>query len=245
MPAKTEYRCVSCGLTDKGKVRGHNEDNFLEAGQEGIWVVADGAGGHDRGEVASEMIVQGLAQIKRQPFLGNLVEAVSACLQSVNTRLIGMRNLPGSRGIIGSTVCVLIIHGQHSVCLWAGDSRIYLLRDGKLRPLTRDHNRMDEFLGAGFSVQDIKKYPAARQLTRAVGAASPLMLEAQIQECRVGDVFLICSDGLHGEMTDEEIASVLREGKEPSETARQLLDTVLTRRAHDNVTILLVHIRKE
>lgn len=239
---QAEFRCTSYGMTDTGNVRDHNEDAFLDAGGEGIWVVADGAGGHDRGEVASAMIVEGLAQLKRQVFLGDQVAAVRACLQAVNTSLINMRSQPGSKGIIGSTVCVLIIHGRHSLCLWAGDSRIYLLRGGKLQQLTRDHNRMDEFRAAGFSDEDIRKYPVARQLVRAVGAVSPLLLEMQIQECRGGDLFLICSDGLSGELEDAEIRTMLLEGGAPQQAVPQLLQAVLARRAHDNVTALVVQV---
>ncbi|MGB5599790.1 MAG: protein phosphatase 2C domain-containing protein, partial [Thiothrix litoralis] len=207
---KLEYRFVSHGMTDKGNVRDHNEDAFLDAASEGLWVVADGAGGHDRGEVASAMIVQELAQIKRQAFLGEMVALVDNCLQNVNTRLITMRSQPGSRGIIGSTVCVLLIHERHCVCAWAGDSRIYLWRHGVLQCLTRDHNRMDEFRRAGFSEEDVLKYPVARQLVRAVGVVSPLPLETQVQECCAGDVFLLCSDGLSGELQDAEISALLQ-----------------------------------
>jgi serine/threonine protein phosphatase PrpC len=241
----TEFRCISHGMTDTGNVRSHNEDAFLDACGEGIWVVADGAGGHDRGEVASAMIVQGLAQLRRQAFLGDQVEAVRACLQAVNTRLINMRSQPGSKWIIGSTVCVLLIHGRHSVCLWAGDSRIYLLRGGKLQQLTRDHNRMDEFRAAGFSDADIHKYPIARQLVRAVGAVSPLLLEMQIQECRAGDRFLLCSDGLSGELTDAEICAILLEEPTPQTRVARLLRTVLGQRAHDNVTALLAQVEDD
>lgn len=242
MQTPHQFHCISHGLTDTGNVRSHNEDALLEAGGDGIWVVADGAGGHDRGEVASNMIVESLAQLKRQVFLGDQVQAVQDCLQMVNTRLISMRAQPGSKGIIGSTVCVLLVHGRHSVCLWAGDSRIYLLRGGKLQQLTRDHNRMGEFRAAGFSTEDIRKYPAARQLVRAVGAANALLLEMQMQECCAGDLFLLCSDGLSGELEDAEITAILLEENGVQAMAEQLLQTVLARRAHDNVTVLAVQI---
>ncbi|MEB4591285.1 PP2C family serine/threonine-protein phosphatase [Candidatus Thiothrix sp. Deng01] len=236
------FHCASHGLTDTGNVRSHNEDALLDAGAAGLWAVADGAGGHDRGEVASQMIVQELAQLKPQVFLGEQAQAVSACLQAVNARLISMRALPGSQGIIGSTVCVLLVHGKHSVCLWAGDSRIYLLRGGKLQQLTRDHNRMEEFLAAGFSEADLHKYPAARQLVRAVGVTSPLPLEMQMQECCAGDCFLLCSDGLSGELEEAEITAILQAGPSVQATVEQLVQAVLARRARDNVTALAVRL---
>ncbi len=241
---RPKYHFVSHGMTDKGNVRDHNEDAFLDAASEGLWVVADGVGGHDRGEVASSMIVQELATLKRQAFLGEWVTQVDACLQRVNNRLITMRSQPGSRGIIGSTVCVLLIHERHYVCAWAGDSRIYLWRYGKLFCLTHDHNRMDEFVRAGFSEEDVSKYPAARQLVRAVGVASPLLLEKQLQECCAGDVFLLCSDGLSEELEDGEISTFLQMGTSPQNAIQKMIQAVLSRRARDNVTALLVQVNE-
>lgn len=238
------YFCstTSHGETHTGKVRDHNEDAFLDVREKGVWVVADGAGGHDQGEVASSLIVQELEKVQHHDFLGDLVASIRVCVQEANQRLINMRRHSGSRGMLASTVCILAIHQQHSVCLWAGDSRIYLLRGEKLSQLTRDHNRIDEFQSAGFKEEEIVKYPAARQLVRAVGVEQGLQLEIQVQECREGDVFLLCSDGLHGEMSDEEISLTLLAHKEPEPMVQALIKTVLTRPARDNVTALLVKI---
>lgn len=238
------FLCDSHGQTHVGKVRDHNEDALLDLGLEGIWVVADGAGGHDRGEVASHMIIQALAKLRRQDSLGGQALAVQQCLQGVNEQLIAMREHAGSRGILASTVCVLLLHHGHSVCLWSGDSRIYLLRDGKLSQLSRDHNRVDEFLAAGFSTQELSRFPVSRQLVRAVGVETPLALEIQMQECRAGDAYLLCSDGIYGEISDTEIQSLLLMGNSTEATVSGLIHTVLNRRAADNLTALLVRLKE-
>lgn len=241
MKAST-YPIQSYGLSHQGNVRDHNEDHFLDLSAEGVWVVADGAGGHDRGEVASRLIIEGLQTIKASNLLGKFLETIDKNLQTTNQQLIQMRERPGAEGILGSTVCVLVIHGNQGVCLWAGDSRIYLLRHGALKLLTHDHNRMDEFRSAGFTDQELAKYPVARQLVHAVGVEAPLFLEMKMQECCSGDVFLVCSDGLHGELEDKTIEYILNNYPQPQAAAQALVQRVLEGKAKDNVTALVIQL---
>lgn len=245
MPLTQPYQFYAYGATHQGNVREHNEDHFLDLSAEGLWVVADGAGGHDRGEVASELIVQQLTSLKTQNFLGDLLKTVDANLQAVNHQLIQMRSQAGSAGIIGSTVCVLLVHENHSVCLWAGDSRIYLLRQGVLKQLTHDHNRMDEFKQAGFPEEELAHYSAARQLIHAVGVEEPLFLEMHMQECCAEDVFLLCSDGLYGELDEPTLLNHLLslQTSSPQKVVDSLIHQVLMGRARDNVTALLVQLK--
>lgn len=244
MPIPVPYQINAYGATHRGNLRDHNEDNFLDLSAEQIWVVADGAGGHDRGEVASELIVRNIAKLKTQEFLGNLLKSIDTCLQAVNHDLIQMRSHTGSAGIIGSTVCILLVHENYSICLWAGDSRIYLLRQGVLKQLTSDHNRMDEFRRAGFSESELSKYPAARQLVHAVGVEEPLFLEKNMQECCAEDIFLLCSDGLYGELTEDIIINYLIKDQSPQITVDALINQVLAGKAKDNITALLVRLNQ-
>lgn len=237
------YHIHSYGTTHQGNVREHNEDNFLDLNSVGLWVVADGAGGHDRGEVASQLIVCNLAKLKAQDFLGDLLKNIELSLEVVNQQLIQMRTHKGSAGIIGSTVCILLIHNNYSICIWSGDSRIYLLRQGILRQLTHDHNRMDEFRQAGFSEDELAKYPAARQLIHAIGVEEPLFLERSMQECCVDDMFLLCSDGLYGELADLKILNIMQHSEEAEVIVDNLLKQVLLGRAKDNVTAVLVQLK--
>jgi len=229
----------SFGLTDKGCTRQHNEDAFLDANEQGFWVIADGAGGHDKGDIASKLIIKRLAHIKKQPFLGLLVKKINHALRQVNEELIALSGGEESKSLIASTVCVLMIHKHRAMCLWAGDSRIYLLRDKQLSQLTRDHNRLDEFIAAGMSHEEAEGYPLAHYLTAAIGASSPLFTETQSCEVKQGDTFLLCSDGLFKEITDMEIASIMQQSK-PKKITKQLMNKALSRQASDNVTVLSV-----
>jgi len=229
----------SYGLTNQGCVRDHNEDAFLDSADKGFWVVADGAGGHESGEVASKLIVDTLSEVNRDRFFGSFVQKITDTLQNVNLELIERSGGEETRTLIASTVCVLITQRTNVVCLWSGDSRIYQQRNHKLTQLTRDHNRIDEFIEAGFTREDAEKYPQAQYLTAAVGVSSPLFTETQSIEVISGDMYLLCSDGLFKEVSDKEIEEILQQDS-LKYAASDLMDLALSRGATDNVTILLV-----
>ena len=235
------YQYQSFGMTNQGCVRDHNEDAFLDAQEQGFWIVADGAGGHDSGEVASNLIVSQCAKLKKSPFFGSFTKKISQCLEQVNAELIKKSGGEQTRSLIASTVCVLVAQRNSVACLWSGDSRIYCFREGKLTQLTRDHNRVNEFIDAGFSVEDAEKYPMAQHLTAAVGVSAPLYLETQTLETKQNDLFLLCSDGLFKELTDDDIQAILSQtDKDLPQIAEELMDCALSRGATDNVTVLLV-----
>ena len=232
----------SYGLTNQGCVRDHNEDAFLDAADKGFWVVADGAGGHESGEVASNMIVNQLSEMKRSRFFGNVLQKISSVLEEVNQELIKRSGGEKTRTLIASTVSVLIAQRSRVVCLWSGDSRIYRLRQNRLVQLTRDHNRVDEFIAAGFTPEAAEKYPMAQHLTAAVGVASPLFTENQTHEVEENDVFLLCSDGLFKELSDDDIEEIMQQDS-IKYIASDLMDLALARGATDNVTVLIVKAR--
>lgn len=237
----TKFNIQSFGVTDPGCVRDHNEDAFLDANSKGFWVVADGAGGHEGGEVASKLIIDKLSGIKRKRFFGRFVNSIKNSLEQANSELIELSGGQQTSRLIASTVCILLIHNTRAICLWSGDSRVYLLRNQRLSQLTRDHNRIDEFIKAGFSQEEAEKSPMAQQLTTAIGVSSPLDFELQTYEVEKNDVYLLCSDGLFKELTDLEIESILQKDA-PQEMAHRLMDKALSRGATDNVTVLLVKV---
>jgi len=234
-----KFTFKSFGVTNQGCVRDHNEDAFLESSEKGFWVVADGAGGHQSGEIASNLIVENLSKIKRSRFFGSFVKKITDSLQETNNELIEKSGGEETRTLIASTVCVLVAQRNSVVCLWSGDSRIYQLRNNKLSQLTRDHNRVDEFIDAGFTPEDAEKYPMAQHLTAAVGVTSPLYTETQSFEVVDGDIFLLCSDGLFKELTDNDIEEILQQ-ESLKYAAQDLMDLAIARGATDNVTVLLV-----
>ncbi len=230
---------VSCG-TDVGRVRSLNEDALLDRSGIGLWAVADGMGGHDAGDFASRTIVDALDRVA-PPTDG------SGFLRDVEDRILGAHaalrqeaDARGSGGIIGSTVVVLLVWNEHYACVWAGDSRLYLFRDGLLRQVSRDHSLVQDLVEAGeLAPEQAESHPQANVVTRAVGAVEDLVLDKTHEKIRHGDMFLLCSDGLTRHVSDPEIAEVLANATTPG-AAQALIDLALERGAKDNVTAVVV-----
>jgi serine/threonine protein phosphatase PrpC len=230
---------TSSARTHVGHVRAKNEDAFLDRSNDGLWVVADGMGGYDDGAIASGLIVQALSQIEEFSSAFAFQEAVCSTLMRVNADLVMRASLrPGK--VMGSTVVSLLAYERHYSCIWAGDSRAYLLRNGALKRLSHDHSLLQELI-------DLKKLaptdPHCRSvsniITRAVGATPELKLASVHGDIQSGDRFLLCSDGLTGLVSDDEIAHALK-GPSLSRAVDQLLDKTLAEGAPDNVTLLAI-----
>ena len=204
MAQATPFRWQSASCSHVGRVRRINEDAMLDQPERGLWAVADGMGGHTLGDVASRMVVDALAHLPQTS-----TDAIRACLAEVNRRLMteaAMRDVQ----VIGSTAVVLLASGSHCSCLWAGDSRIYRLRGGRLEQLTRDHSRVQEMVDRGELTPEAARIsPLRNRITRALGVPGPLDLEARQLPSEASDLYLLCSDGLTGELKDSEIAAIL------------------------------------
>jgi serine/threonine protein phosphatase PrpC len=233
---------ISSGCTDVGAVRELNEDAFLSRPDLGLWVVADGMGGHFAGDVASQMIVTQLDQLEPPDSLSKLVEAVEARLVDINTELRDYAAREETH-TIGSTVAALLARGRHGVCLWAGDSRLYRYREGELEQITQDHALVEELVERGVLTRDqAVDHPHANLVTRAVGAADQLYVDVEIFELREGDLFMLCSDGLEKELGDTEISEVIA-GCDGEQASHALMEHALAHGARDNVTVVTVHIQ--
>lgn len=234
------YRWWSSSRTDRGPRRATNEDAVLELPDAGIWVVADGMGGHTRGDLASRYLVSAFEDIGRCRRLGELMAKARLRLHQANERIHREARLMGPGVIMGCTTVVLLACRDQFACLWVGDSRVYRLRDGVLEQLTRDHNLAQELVDRGeVSPADAPQHPAARRITRAVGAQPSLRVDETRGRIRDGDLFLLCSDGLPLEVGGDEIATVLASADEEQSAAR-LLDLALQREARDNVSVTVV-----
>jgi serine/threonine protein phosphatase PrpC len=234
----------SASRTDTGKVRSYNEDACLALPTLGLWAVADGMGGHQAGEVASAAIVEALGQVHPPAVLRNFVDEVEDRLLECN---IYLRQLAASRGrnqIIGATVTVLMAYGGLAVYLWAGDCRLYRYRQGNLVQLTQDHTQVEEMVNRGLlSREDARHHPSSNIVTRAVGALDTLVVDADAEPVEAGDRFLLCSDGLDKELDDTEIRTLLAAGRDDAEAVDALMDLALSRRARDNVTVVVATAR--
>jgi protein phosphatase len=237
---------ISASGTHHGKVRRVNEDACLELPDRGLWVVADGMGGHRAGDVASRMIVEELNDVGAHRYLAEFVDEVEERIQSVNLRLAEMVAAAREDTTIGSTVAVLLSFRHQAACLWAGDSRVYRYRNRELRQLTRDHSEVEELIADGrLSRAESRNYGGSNVITRAVGGfGDGESVEVRISDLRDGDRFLLCTDGLYKEVDETEMAEVLAEGDVYSACA-QLLELALERGARDNVTVVLVDFRND
>lgn len=228
----------SAALTDVGKVRKLNEDSVLDRGTEGLWVVADGMGGHSAGDLASQLIVNSLAKVEPAEALAAFVDRVEEAVLSVNERLYEVANAHNQTS--GSTVVLLLARGRHAVVMWAGDSRLYRWREGRIEQLTTDHTQIELYIEKGLLKRsEAEGHPSGNMVTRAVGVTDHLLLEMDLFEIEHGDRFLLCSDGLDKHLKDPEIEGFLADG-DPEQVARALVDTTLERGAVDNVTVCVV-----
>jgi serine/threonine protein phosphatase PrpC len=237
MNIKTSW--ISFAGTHVGKIRTINQDAFANYPEKRLWAVADGMGGHKSGELASQAIVNALKNLKPCKSIGVTVKNAYHELNRVNTSLIKLAAKETTNEVIGSTVAILIASEHHCIFLWSGDSRVYLFRDNKLKQLSRDHNNENILLENGYSEEDLINIPYAQSLTHAIGAEKQLYLDAQIQEVKHNDIFLLCSDGLNKEVTDNEIENMLN-NQLLEELVPNFIELTLERGARDNVTIVLV-----
>ena len=238
----TNHVWSSFGLSDKGKVRKHNEDSMLARPEIGLWVVADGMGGHFAGDVASQMIVNSLKDIHTGSKLNSYINDIEDRLLAVNKRLLEKAQQTNNKTTIGSTVVILLTYGKYCVYIWAGDSRIYRVRKGQLRQMSTDHSQVEMYVEKGLiSREEALTHPHGNMITRAVGASEELFLDMDIQTLAKNDRFLLCSDGLTKHVADMEIQDILGDGT-PQEACTTLINLTLERGAVDNVTAIVVDI---
>ncbi|HEY8064132.1 MAG TPA: protein phosphatase 2C domain-containing protein [Methylosinus sp.] len=231
-------------LSDKGRVRAENEDNFLSKPQTGLFAVADGMGGHAAGATASAVVIDSLSRVAPQGAAAELRRQCEAALQGAHRDIQRQAALRGV-ATMGSTVVMLLTFDRYYACLWAGDSRAYLLRGGDIVQITIDHTEAEQLLADGvLTPEEARNWPRRNVITRAVGAGETLALDFVNGELFEGDMFVLCSDGLTGHVAAAEIAG-LACGRAPEEACRALIDLALARGGTDNVTALVAAYRQQ
>lgn len=230
----------SCALTDVGKVRQVNEDAIIAKPEIGLWAVADGMGGHQVGDVASSKIVTALDAVTPHDLLSDYVDAVENSLLEVNQHMLEYAQIMFEEGTIGSTLVALIIKGRIGVCLWVGDSRLYRFRNHQLQQLSRDHSQLEEMIELGLiSKAEAENHPQRNVITRAVGVETPLYVDINLFSTQVGDIFLLCSDGLYNAVSEHDIIQALAL-RDVEQTTSALMSTALANGAPDNVSVIIV-----
>lgn len=243
---QNDFSWISSGTTHVGTVREVNEDNYIERPELGLWVVADGMGGHSAGDIASTMVVDALSVIERtgdnEKFIQDIIDALSITNQKLRQMAFSRF---GKKSMVGSTVVVLVCYeGTYSI-LWAGDSRAYLYQKGILKQVSRDHSHVNELVDSGaLPAEEAESHPLANVITRAIGASQDLNIERLDGELCAEDIFLLCSDGLNKELTDSEIQQFFTT-ENVVDINKALIHSALIRGAKDNITAISIKIDDE
>jgi len=230
----------SNAITHIGLVRKLNEDAFAERSDIGVWVVADGIGGHAAGEVASKAVTDSIKCLESNRNFDEMLEAVKRSLENANRQLREQTDTYTSKRPPGSTVVVLIINDTKGAVVWVGDSRVYQCRNQKLTQLTRDHSHVQNLLDQGIiKAEDAESHPLSNIITRAIGILDLLQIDSREIEVLPGDQFLLCTDGLSHVVANSQIEAIMQKNTS-KEVVQSLLQTTLERGAPDNVTLIHV-----
>jgi serine/threonine protein phosphatase PrpC len=237
---KLSFRSI--GRTHTGKVRPHNEDAFLERTDIGLWVVADGMGGHRAGDVASAMIIERLAKVKPPVDGRTFLREVREDLYKINDDLYAQGTRQSQQRTMGSTVVAVLIYQDFYACLWVGDSRLYRLRKGVMTRLTRDHSYVQQLVDAGeLSQADASVHPMRNVITRALGAHQELQVDTCHGPIEPGDRLVLATDGVTGVMSDAELAGMA--ARDLVDAAETIEMTCLDRGAPDNLSFVIIEAR--
>ncbi len=228
--------------THNGLRREHNEDAYTCREDLGLWIVADGMGGHQHGEVASRMAIDTISeQVSKGAELPLAIQLANEAIIQKTLEKNPDEPLP-----MGSTVVAVRTVGEVYDMAWVGDSRIYLYENAGLRQLSRDHSYVNELLQTGaIDADQARNHPHRNVITQALGVTAPvdLRVESSQHPMAAGQRLLLCSDGLSEEVPDVEIESILSLELEPQETVDQLIQSALGNGGSDNITVLLLDVQ--
>lgn len=231
------------GLSDPGRLRERNEDAIAARPDIGLAVLADGMGGHQAGDVASRMAVDIVTRrITEHP--AGPAPAVEEAIQQANSAIYDAAQGRADYRGMGSTVVVALFSGSHLWVAHVGDSRLYRLRDGRLEQLTRDHSLIQELVNRGlFTAEEARQSVAKNLVTRALGVDASVAPDITEETLRVGDIYLLCSDGLNDVLSDEEIEQILTQHPDRlNEAAQRMIADANRRGGPDNVSVVLAQV---
>jgi serine/threonine protein phosphatase PrpC len=222
-----------------GKVRKVNEDRVLARPDIGLWAIADGMGGHGGGDAASGAVVAALDTIRTADSAADLLAQFERRVIRANAEVRALARSQ-SLGTIGTTLAAFLIRPPHYACLWCGDSRAYLWREGVISQISHDHSEVQDLIDRGIlDASEAKTWPRRNVVTRAIGAAVEAELDLSEGRVAPGDRFLLCSDGLTNHVSDAEIAAALAAAP-PNRVCEDLLELTLQRGASDNVSLIVI-----
>jgi protein phosphatase len=255
------YRVVAAGQTDVGMKRGHNEDSLHVENPHQLYVVADGMGGHSSGEVASQLAVETVLEFylkthededKTWPFKMNRKYSYEENRMMVGVRYANRRIFDHAQADLrkkgmGTTIVSMFINDEHAYIGHVGDSRVYVLREGSIRQITEDHSLLNDYMKIKkLTQEEIDNFPHKNVIVRALGMKGDVQVDVLKEDAREGDIFLMCSDGLSGLVSDPEMLDI---GEKNADSLQQgcqdLIDLANKRGGNDNITVILAKIVKE
>lgn len=253
--AEPLLRIEAAGETNVGRRRNHNEDNFAILAEFGLFIVADGMGGHACGEVASKLAIDTMQEFFQEtaedpertwPYKFDRTKGYEENRLIMGVKLANLRiheaqlRDPKKRGM-GTTFAGIFVLSSGTWVAHVGDSRVYRFRDKQLELLTEDHSLLNEYLRIGRLTQlEIESFPHKNVIMRALGMKDTVKVDTRFEKPQLGDVFLICSDGLAGPVSDAEIAEILGEHAELKVATSKLVDRANQNGGPDNITCVLV-----
>lgn len=249
-----QYTLQACGLSDIGLVRQNNEDYWAHILEDNFFVLADGMGGHQAGEVASREAVTLLCRLVKEAGLDSfqmknideLQDLIKASIQQLNGKLFTLSCQNEKWRGMGTTLCCLLVHEQGIIYAHVGDSRIYRLRQGRLEQLTQDHSLLRELMDLGqIEDQQAEGFLYRNILTRAVGTEPFVEPEVHSADVQAEDLYLMCSDGLTDLLSREDIESVLIRSETIQETTKKLIKSAKQRGGNDNITVILIKVQEK
>ncbi len=228
-----------------------NQDALLLLEEKGVFVIADGAGGHNAGEVASGMVVAGVAKyIEENPlsvgseqpaiqkYFSDMIQTINKCVYEESIKYDGCDKM--------ATTMIVVYIDKKDSCAYAfniGDSRVYVMKsqEQELIQITEDHTFVNELVKRGEMTKDkIAEHPMHHVITRAIGGQNAVKIDVHKVKYKPGDIFMLCTDGLYNEVTDEEIFEIVTENKTMQEVAEKLVETANIKKSHDNITAICV-----
>ncbi|MEN6581576.1 MAG: Stp1/IreP family PP2C-type Ser/Thr phosphatase [Armatimonadota bacterium] len=238
--------------TDLGRVRENNEDKFefYQPDEEdtlalkgSFYAVADGMGGHAAGQIASELALKTAIKAYYADKSPIIEESLRAAIQQANALIFDASRAITERSGMGTTLTALVIRGEEAFIAQVGDSRCYLLRGGKIRQVTEDHSWVQEQVRlGGLTEEEAMMSPFRNVITRSLGNSPNVDVDIFTEQIKPGDQFLLCSDGLSGEVSADEMAQAMRKGS-PSQAAQELVELALERGGKDNATLIILAIK--
>ena len=238
----------SAACTHTGMRREENQDRHALVAELGLYLVADGMGGHQGGQIASQLACEGALRAVEtlQGASVSLAERLRHAVTSANREIYRQAQADTSLAGMGTTFVGMLFDGERLALAHVGDSRAYLLRAGRFRALTDDHSIVGELLRRQeISEQDAREHPHRHVLTRALGVRASTQPDLAEMTSQVGDIFVLCSDGLTGHVSDESIADHLLKEEDLDVAARNLVDSANQAGGLDNITVMLVRYEKD